>query len=416
MTTNKNMNPINWLIKHLQADGGDPVRNMLQQFAEMLMSAEADATCGAEYGERSDGRTNQRNGYRQRGWDTRAGTIDLAIPRLRKGTYFPHWLLEPRRRSEKALWAAIATAYVCGVSTRRVDKLVKALGIDGISKSQVSRIVGELDEDVAAFRDRPLPAACPYLWLDALCIKVREGRRVVSVAAVLAIAVREDGHREVLGLDVITTEDGAGWTAFVRGLSARGLGGVKLVISDAHAGLRDAITATFAGASWQRCRSHFMRNLLTRVPKRSQSFVASAVRTIYAQPDAAAVDAQFEAVVTTLQKHYPAAAELLEEAKEDVLAFRHFPKQHWRQIWSNNPLERLNKEIRRRSNVVGIFPNRAALIRLVGALLAEQNDQWEEGRRYMSQESMKLIGTIAPGSADPAALPHAPNMALEEAA
>jgi len=275
MTANHRIDPIAWLIKHLQSGTKDPVRAMLQQFAESLMSAEADGLCNAEYGERSDDRTNQRNGYRYRQWDTRAGSIELAIPKLRKGSYFPHWLLEPRRRSEKALWVAIATAYLVGVSTRRVDKLAKALGIDGVSKSQVSRIAADLDDQVNAFRDRPLPTQCPYVWLDAIAIKVRENKRVVSVAVVVAVAVREDGHREILGLDVITTEDGAGWQAFLRSLVARGLSGVQLVISDAHAGLSGAIAATFPGASWQRCRTHFMRNLLAKVPKRTQSFVAT---------------------------------------------------------------------------------------------------------------------------------------------
>lgn len=391
MTTNNRIDTIEWMINHLQNDASDPVRAMLQHFAEALMSAEVDALCGAPYNTPSDSRSNQRNGYRRRQWDTRAGSIDLAIPKLRKGSYFPHWLLEPRRRSEKALWAAIATAYLAGVSTRRVDKLAKALGIEGISKSQVSRMAAELDEQVAAFRDRPLDAAVPYVWLDAVAIKVRENKRVVSVACVIAVGVREDGRREILGVDAFTAEDGASWQSFLRGLCARGLRGVQLVVSDAHAGLRHAIASTLPGAAWQRCRTHFMRNLLSKVPKHAQGLVATAVRSVFAQPDHEAVESQHAAVIRSLEDKFPAAADMLEEAKEDILAFRHFPKGHWRQIWSNNPQERLNKEVRRRTNVVGIFPNREALLRLVGALLAEQNDEWQEGRRYMSQESLDAL-------------------------
>ena len=278
-----------------------------------------------------------------------------------------------------------------GVSTRRVDKLVKSLGLDGVSKSQVSRMAGELDEQVEAFRERRLPARYPYVWLDAVAIKVREDKRVVSIATVVAVGVREDGRREVLGVDAFTAEDGAAWKAFLRGLINHNLTKIKLVISDAHPGLRQAIAEAFPGACWQRCRTHFTRNLLTRVPKRAQSIVGTAIRTVFAQPDATAVEKQYAAVMANLEKSWPAAAELLEEAQEDVLAFRHFPKQHWRQIWSNNPLERLNKEIRRRTNVVGIFPNRAALLRLVGAMLAELDDEWQESRRCMSLESMQRI-------------------------
>lgn len=414
MTTNHRIDPIEWLINHLQADADDPVRAMLHQFAETLMGAEVDSLCGAPYNTPSEGRTNQRNGYRHRQWDTRAGSIDLAIPKLRKGSYFPEWLLEPRRRSEKALWTAIATAYLAGVSTRRVDKLAKALGIEGISKSQVSRIAAELDEQVSAFRARPLEVAVPYVWLDAVAIKVREGKRVVSVACVIAVGVREDGRREILGLDAFTSEDGASWQSFLRGLCARGLSGVKLVVSDAHSGLQHAIAATLPGASWQRCRTHFMRNLLGKVPKRAQGLVATAVRSVFAQPDAEAVELQYEVVLRNLEAKFPAAAELLAEAKEDVLAFRHFPKAHWRQVWSNNPQERLNKEVRRRTNVVGIFPNREALLRLVGALLAEQNDEWHEGRRYMSQESLDALATTT--APDGQALQQHDAMVLDNAA
>jgi transposase-like protein len=340
---------------------------------------------------------NRRNGYRERPWDTRSGTIDLALPKLREGSYFPGWLLTPRKRSEQALVATIADAYLAGVSTRRVDKLVRTLGIEGISKSEVSRLAASLDEIVTAFRDRPLSGAYPYLSLDALVVKVREAGRIVPVAAVHAVGVSADGRRESLGLELVTTEDGAGWTSFLRGLVSRGLSGVMLVTSDAHQGLTGAIAATLPGASWQRCRTHFMRNLLTRVPRSAQPFVATLVRSIFAQPDTASVREQQGRVVAQLEERFAAAAELLEEAGPDILAFTAVPKEVWRQVWSNNPLERLNREIRRRTDVVGIFPNRAAALRLVGAVLAEQNDEWADtGRRYMSLEV--IAKTLSPPS------------------
>ncbi len=353
------------------------------------MSAEAQARCGAGYGEVSSERTNSRNGYRAREFDTRAGTIELAVPKLRKDSYYPGWLLTPRRRAEQALTQVVAQCYIEGVSTRRVDDIVKAMGIDGISKSQVSQMAKTLDAQVEAFRSRPLDAGpYTYLWLDALTQKVREGGRIVNVAVVVATGVNANGNREVLGMDVITTEDGAGWLAFLRSLVARGLAGVQLVISDAHEGLKTAIASVLAGASWQRCRTHAMRNLLTRVPKSSQSMVATLVRTIFEQPDAKQVWAQHARVVEQLQDRFVDAADLLTDMAGDLLAFTAFPVEHWTAIRSNNPQERLNKELRRRTDVVGIFPNRAAVIRLVGAVLAEQHDEWAVARRYMSSETL----------------------------
>jgi transposase-like protein len=377
-----------WLRKQLESTAPDVLRELMHMVAEALMSVEVDAACNAAYGERSDERTNVRNGYRTRRWDTRVGTIDLAIPKLRSGSYFPEWLLEPRRRAEQALVQVVADCYLAGVSTRRVDKLVRQLGIDGMSKSQVSRLARELDAIVEAFRNRPLDA-CPYayVWLDALTQKVREGGRIVSVAAVVAIAVNRDGYREVLGIDVITVEDGAGWMAFLRGLVARGLAGVSLVISDDHKGLVEAVAAVL-GASWQRCRTHFARNLLTRVARSAQPMVAALVRSIFAQASAEEVWAQHARVVEQLGERFGDAAVMLDDARDDILAFTAFPQLHWKQIWSNNPLERLNKEIRRRTDVVGIFPNRAAVVRLVGAVLAEQHDEWAVARRYMGVESL----------------------------
>jgi putative transposase len=384
-----NMDALAWLRKQLDGDESDLLREMVAEFARRLMAAEVDAVTGAGWGEVSPERMNHRNGYRQRPFDTRVGSIELAIPKLRRGSYFPDWLVDPRRRAEKALVAVVAECYIRGVSTRRVDGLVKTLGIESLSKSQVSRMAGELDEMVTQFRNRPLDAGpYTYVWMDALTQKVREGGRIINVAVVIAVGVNRDGHREILGLDVITTEDGAGWLAFLRGLVARGLAGTSLVISDAHPGLVDAIASTLTGAAWQRCRTHYMRNLLTRVPKSAQSMVATLVRTIFEQPDAASVWAQHARVVEQLTERFPAAAEHLADAATDVLAFAGFPKEHWRQIWSNNPQERLNKELRRRTDVVGIFPNRDAVIRLVGAVLAEQHDEWAVARRYMAAEGL----------------------------
>ena len=389
MIDNNNMDALAWLRKQLDEDGNDLLAEMVREFAQRLMAAEVDALAGAGWGEQSPDRVNHRNGYRPRPFDTRVGTIELAIPKLRRGSYFPDWLLDPHRRAEKALVAVVAECYGRGVSTRRVDGLVKTLGIESLSKSQVSRMAAELDEMVTEFRNRPLDAGpYTYVWMDALTQKVREGGRIVNIAVVTATGVNADGHREILGVDVITTEDGAGWLAFLRGLIARGLSGTSLVVSDAHAGLVDAIAATLPGATWQRCRTHYMRNLLTRVPKSAQAMVATLVRTIFAQPDSASTWTQHARVVAQLQEKFSDAADHLTDAAPDVLAYTGFPKEHWRQIWSNNPQERLNKELRRRTDVVGIFPNREAVIRLVGAVLAEQHDEWAIARRYMSADSL----------------------------
>ena len=389
-----------WLRKQLEEASPDLLRAMVKEMAEALMSADADAVCGAGYGERTPERVNRRNGYRERDWDTRVGSIELALPKLREGSYFPDWLLQPRRRAEQAFVSVIADAYLAGVSTRRVEKLVQQLGVERISKSQVSRLAQSLDQIVEDFRTRPLDGApYAYVTLDALVVKCREGGRTVNVCVVHAVGVNRDGFRESLGLDVVTSEDGAAWLAYIRGLVARGLAGVKLVSSDAHPGLVDAIAATLPGASWQRCRTHFMRNLLTRVPKSAQGFVATMVRTIFAQPDAATVREQHARIVDQLETRFPEAAALLEEAGPDLLAFTGFPKEHWRQLWSNNSLERLNKEIRRRTDVIGIFPNRPAVIRLVGAVLAEQNDEWAVARRYMSADS--ITKALAPPADEP---------------
>ena len=383
---------IDWLFKRIQEQGPDIIRIGVEAFVRALMGAEADALCGAPYGMPSAERVNYRNGYRVRQLDTRTGSIDLAIPKLRKGSYFPDWLVDPRRRSEQALWSVVTQCYVEGVSTRRVDDIVQTLGINGISKSQVSEMAKSLDGPVEAFRSRSLgDRPFPYVWLDAMAVKVREDKRVVNVALVVGIGVREDGTREILGVDVVTQEDGAGWSAFLKGLTARGLNGVRLVISDAHTGLKAAIASALPGASWQRCRTHFMRNLLTRVPKSQQPIVASIVRTVFDQSTAATAESRISEVVDQLRRLAPGAAQLLDEAREELLAFAVFPQEHWRKIWSNNPIERLNKEMRRRTDVVGIFPNRAAIIRLVGAILAEQNDEWAVGRRYLSLESLTKI-------------------------
>jgi transposase-like protein len=368
------------------------LRDLLQTVVERLMSTEADSLCNAAYSERSPDRTNQRNGYRPRFWDSRVGSIELAIPKLRHGSYFPDWLLDIRRRGERALVSVVAEAWVRGVSHRRMEGLVQALGIEGISRSQVSEMVKVLDKDVASFRNRPLDGGpYPYVWMDAMQLKCREAGRVVNVALVIATAANADGHREILGTDVFTSEDGASWTAFLRGLVARGLSDVSLVTSDAHEGLKSAIAAVLPGSGWQRCRTHFMRNLLTRVPKSAQNMVATLVRSIFAQPSSEEVWAQHARVVEQLRKGFPEAAQMLEDAADELLAFTSFPKEHWKQIWSNNPQERLNREVRRRTDVVGIFPQRGSIIRLVGALLSEQHDEWLIARRYMSVESLKKV-------------------------
>ena len=387
MTAPEIVNPVGFLREQLEAASPDLLRAMVKTFAEALMSADADAVCGASYGQRSEDRVNSRNGYRQRGWDTRAGTIELAVPKLRSGSYFPDWLLTYRRRAEQALVSVVATSYLLGVSTRRVEKLVEQLGVASLSKSQVSEMAQHLDAQVEAFRNRPLDSGhYTFVWMDALTIKVREAGRTVNVHALIAVGVNADGGREVLGLEVASGEDGAGWLAFLRSLTARGLGGVQLVISDAHRGLVAAIGAALPGAAWQRCRTHYLRNLLTKVPRSAQPWVATMVHTIFDQPDATSVREQYDRVVEAITTKYPDAGAHLDDAREDLLAFAAFPHEIWRQVWSNNPQERLNKEIRRRTDVVGIFPNRAAIVRLVGAVLAEQTDEWTEQRRYMGLE------------------------------
>jgi transposase-like protein len=387
MAAAPSIDPAQFLHEQLESASPDLLREMLSTFVAALMSAEADAVCGAEYGQRSPDRTNVRNGYRHRDFDTRAGTIEVAIPKLRSGSYFPDWLLERRKRAEAALVSVVATSYLLGVSTRRMDKLVESLGITSLSKSQVSRMATDLDAAVAAFRSRPLDAG-PYTFIaaDALVLKVREGGRVVNVHALIATGVNADGHREILGIEVASAEDGAGWLAFLRGLVTRGLSGVGLVTSDAHSGLTAAIGAALPGASWQRCRTHYAANLMSVTPKASWPWVRALLHSVFDQPDTDSVHAQFDRAVEALIEKLPKVAEHLLAARTDVLAFTAFPKELWRQVWSNNPQERLNREIRRRTDVVGFFPGRDAIIRLVGAVLAEQHDEWAEGRRYLGPE------------------------------
>jgi transposase-like protein len=402
MAAKPSIDPAQFLHEQLATASSDLLREMLSTFIGALMPAEAETLCGAEYGERSPDRVNVRNGYRHRDLDTRTGTIDVAIPKLRNGSYFPDWLLERRKRAEAALVSVVATSYLLGVSTRRMDKLVESLGITSLSRSQVSRMAAELDAAVAAFRSRPLDAG-PYTFIaaDALVLKVREGGRVVNVHALIATGVNADGHREILGIEVASAEDGAGWLAFFRGLVARGLSGVGLVTSDAHSGLTAAVGSALPGASWQRCRTHYAANLMSVTPKTSWPWVRALLHSVFDQPDAESVNAQFDRAVEALIDKLPKVAEHLLAARADVLSFTAFPKELWRQVWSNNPQERLNREIRRRTDVVGIFPGRDAIVRLVGAVLAEQHDEWAEARRYLGPEVLSRARlTLLPTKAE----------------
>jgi putative transposase len=378
------------LVKAATDPATDVLRDGLRVLAEALMELELESHLGAGRYERTDARSGYRNGTRDRRWDTRVGTLEVAVPRVRDGSFFPV-LLEPRKRAERALLAVVQEAYVQGVSTRRVDDPVKALGLEGISKSQVGRVCAALDAEVERFRTRRLEGVYPYLWLDATFVKVRDGERVVTNAVVVAVGVTAEGRREVLGFDVGPSEDGAFWGTFLRGLAGRGLRGVELAVSDAHEGLKGAIAAVLHGASWQRCRVHFVRNALALVPKGVQAMVAATIRTVFAQPTAKAARAQWKEVVTGSRERFPRLAALMEAAEVDVLAYLAFPREHWRQIWSTNPLERLNREIKRRTDVVGIFPTASAAIRLIGALLSERHDEWQIGRRYFTAESLARV-------------------------
>jgi transposase-like protein len=368
----------------------DFLRQAVQLLTQLLMELEVEQQVGASKHERTPERTNYRNGHRRRTWKTRVGEIDLAIPKLRKGSYFPS-LLEPRRPTEKALLAVIQEAYLKGVSTRKVDDLLKALGLTGIDKSSVSRICKELDHTVEEFRHRPLQESYPYVWLDAMYLKVRQNHRVVSLALVIAIGVDNTGERHMLGFDLGASEDEEFWLAFLRSLVKRGLREVQLVISDAHEGLKKALSQVFTGSSWQRCRVHFMRNVLAHIPRRDKLAVADAVRMIFNQPDRYSAGLQLQGLANSMEDLYPQAAKLLLQAEEDILVYKTFPREHWRRIHSTNPLERLHKEVKRRTKVVGVFPDRASVLRLVGMNLKEIDDDWRAGRNYFQKDSMQLL-------------------------
>ncbi len=402
---------LNELLDAVRAGGDiDVVRRGVELMLQALIDAEATAQIGAERFERSSTRTTQRNGTRDRLLSTKAGDVDLKIPKLRQGSFFPS-ILERRRRIDRALFAVVMEAYVHGVSTRKVDDLVAALGLEsGISKSEVSRICGELDEQLGAFRSRSLAhVEFPYVFLDATYLKGRVDHQVVSRAVVVATGVSMDGNREVLGCAVGHSEDGAFWTEFLRSLRARGLSGVRLVISDQHLGLKKAVEAVMVGSSWQRCRVHFMRNVLARVKRNNTHMVIAAIQTIFAQPDADSVREQFDRIVGTLEGQFPDVATMLTDAKEDLLAFSAFPEAHWRKVWSSNPLERLHREIKRRTDVVGVFPNDRAVERLVTAVIVETHDEWQVAdRRYLSETSMAQLRRN-----EKAAIAEAPAEALE---
>lgn len=394
--TEPNVGGIALLSKVLEQTQPDQLKTLLQQTLRAVMNHEAQALCSAPYGGRTAERTNHRNGYRERTLETRMGTLELAIPKLRQGSYFPSFL-EPRRRWERAFVQVVSEAYVLGVSTRKVEDLVEAMGAKGMSKSEVSRMAGELDAQVGAFKNRPLSGVFPYVWLDAVYIKVRERMRVVSKAVLVAYGVSEQGERQVLGVEVADSEMEMAWRRFLEGLIARGLRGTQLVISDAHSGLKAAIRAVLNGTSWQRCRVHFLRNALAKAPKKLQGFVSATLRHVFSQPSKAEAHQAMRAAIDVLRARCPAVADIVEGAEDEVLTYMSFPEKHWRQVHSTNPLERLNREIRRRTDVVGIFPNEHAALRLIGMLLAEQNDEWAVGRRYFSLESM---ATLEPTTVD----------------
>jgi putative transposase len=391
------------LAELLQKAGeGDFLRAVAEAVVQLLMEADVEGLVGAGRHERSPERLNYRNGYRERAFDTRLGTLQLRIPKLRQGSYFPPFL-EPRKTGEKALVAVIQEAWIGGVSTRRVDDLVQAMGLGGISKSTVSKLCKEIDERVSAFLERPLEGEWPYLWLDATYLRVREGGRIVSVAAIIAVAVDAEGRREIVGLHLGPSEAETFWSVFLKGLVKRGLKGVRLVVSDAHEGLKAAIRRVL-GATWQRCRVHWMRNALAHVPKGQQTMVAAALRQAFLQPDQASARQVWRRVGDQLRPRWPKLAGLMDESEHDVLAYMGFPAQHRTKLHSTNPLERLNKEVKRRADVVGIFPSEPSIVRLIGAVLLEQNDEWQLRHRYMQLEPMAELASPA-AEAEPAQIP-----------